>query len=116
MNGTNPVDVALEFVGRINDGDLEGLVAMMTGDHIFIDAGGDLEGGREVMKGSWADYLSAHPEYRIHVKEVLRSGNAVAIIGTTTGSHVPTEVEVGATTVWIAEIEGDLVAEWRIYA
>ena len=44
------------------------------------------------------------------------SGNAVAIIGKTTGSHVPPEVEEHETVLWTAEIRDGLVAEWRIYS
>lgn len=40
----------------------------------------------------------------------------MAIIGKTTGSHVPPEVEEKETVLWTAEIRNGLVAEWRIYS
>jgi len=45
-----------------------------------------------------------------------QGGNGVAIIGKTTGSHVPPEVEENETVLWTAEIRGGLVAEWRIFS
>jgi hypothetical protein len=46
---------------------------------------------------------------------VLRSGDDIAIIGTTTGSHVAPELEARETLIWTARIERRRVAEWRIY-
>ena len=39
----------------------------------------------------------------------------MAIIGKTTGSQVPPEIEEEETVLWTAEIRGGLVAEWRLY-
>lgn len=113
---SSPEDIALEFVGCINNQNLDGLVKLMTEDHRFIDYGGGVSRGREEMRKGWVGYFSAYPEYKIHVSKVTRSGNAVAIIGTTSGSHIPPEIEAKETIIWIAEIENGLVAEWRIYA
>jgi ketosteroid isomerase-like protein len=74
--------------------------------------GGDVYRGRD----GWHDYFSAYPKYRIHVHRVLTSGNGVAIIGKTTGSHVSPEVETKETVLWTAETRDGLVAEWRIYS
>lgn len=40
----------------------------------------------------------------------------MAIIGKTTDSHIPPEVEEKETVLWTAEIQNGLVAEWRIYS
>lgn len=103
--------VALKFVEAINAGDPEGLPPLQTEDFTFIDMAGDVERGRQ----SWPDYFTSYPEYTIHVQKVLRGGNGVAIIGRTTGSHVPPEVEEKWNILWTAEIRDNLVAEWRIY-
>lgn len=102
--------VALKFVECINDGDTDGLFELQTEDFTFIDVSGNVERGRQ----RW-DYFSVYPKYRIHVEHVLTGGNGVAIIGKTTGSHVPPEVEDEETVLWTAEIRDGLVAEWRIY-
>ena len=79
--------VAFEFVKRINAGDSDELMALMTEDYKFIDRSGNISRGRQ----RW-DYFLSYPEYRIHVEHVLTGGNAIAIVGRTTGSHVPPEV------------------------
>jgi ketosteroid isomerase-like protein len=112
MSKPAPKSVALKFVEVINAGDSEALIKLQTEDFTLIDMGGNIYRGRD----GWQDYFSAYPKYRIHVHHVLASGNGVAIIGKTTGSHVPPEVEEKETVLWTAEIRGSLVAEWRIYS
>ena len=107
-----PKSVALKFVEVINAGDSKALIKLQTEDFTLIDMAGDVFRGRD----GWQDYFSAYPKYKIHVQHVLMSGNAVAIIGKTTGSHVPPEVEEHETVLWTAEIRDGLVAEWRIYS
>ncbi len=107
----SPEDVALTFIEYINAGDPDRLMTLMTEDFTLIDKEGDVTRGRQ----RW-DYFATYPEYKIHVKHVLTSGNGVAIIGKTTGSHVPPELEEKETVLWTAEIRKGLVAEWRIYS
>ena len=104
--------VELEFVEVINAGDSEALIKLQTEDFTLIDMAGDAYRGRD----GWQDYFSSYPKYKIHVQYVLTSGDGVAIIGKTTGSHVPPEVEEKETVLWTAEIRDGLVAEWRIYS
>jgi hypothetical protein len=107
-----PKSIALKFVEVINAGNSEALIKLQTGDFTLIDMGGHTYHGRD----DWSDYFSAYPKYKIHVQHILTSGNGVAIIGKTTGSHVPPEVEAKETVLWTAEIRNGLVAEWRIYS
>jgi ketosteroid isomerase-like protein len=108
----NAKSVTMKFVEVINAGDSKALTELQTEDFTLIDMAGDVFRGRD----GWQGYFSAYPKYRIHVQHVLLSGDGVAIIGKTTGSHVPPEVEEHETVLWIAEIRDGLVAEWRIYS
>ncbi len=108
----DPKAVALEFVKVINAGDSQALIKLQTEDFTLIDMAGDVYRGRD----GWQDYFSAYPEYRIHVKHVLTSGKGVAIIGKTTGSQVPAEIEDKETVLWTAEIRNGLIAKWRLYS
>lgn len=108
----DPRAVALKFVEVINAGDSAGLIKLQTEDFTLIDIAGDVYRGRD----GWQDYFSSYPKYRIHAKHVLTSGNGVAIIGNTTGSQVPPEIEEKETVLWTAEIRNGLVAKWRLYS
>ena len=116
MKDTITVDVVSKFVECINAEDLDGLCSLMTDDFTFIDYGGKVERGKDVMRQGFKGYFSDYPQYKIITEKVLTGGTGVAIIGKTTGSHISPEVEVKETVLWTAEIRDGKVAQWRIYA
>jgi hypothetical protein len=117
MAGTDPIDVAFEFVEAINRRDLERLVALMTHDHRFVDLSGEAHLGRETMRKAWASYFDSFPKYMIHVAELFRNDDRVIMVGRTTGSHLnlPRLVEFNETMIWLAETAGGLVTGWLLY-
>jgi uncharacterized protein (TIGR02246 family) len=116
VSSRDPAEIALSFVDCINRQDAKGLAALMSEDHTFVGyERGDRTQGRDVMARGFAEYFAAFPCYRIHVSKVLRSGDDIAVIGTTTGSHVARELEAREKLIWTARIEQGRVAEWRIY-
>lgn len=116
MNTTDPQEIALEFVDCINNHDTRDLASLMTEDFMMIAHNEEPDIGREIMREGFQSYFTQFPEYKIHIEKVTRSGNAIAMVGKTTGSHVPPEIEKKETVVFIATIEGNLVAEWRIFS
>jgi ketosteroid isomerase-like protein len=86
MKTDDPEEIALGFVKCINNQDLEGLVALMTDDHVFIDYGGRVMRREVMIREGWPGYFSQYPEYRIHVSKITRSGNDVAITGVAAGT------------------------------
>jgi uncharacterized protein (TIGR02246 family) len=106
--------VALAFVERINEGDADRLSDLMTEDHAFIDHDGTVQSGRDVMREGFRSYFESFPDYTIHLSRVVTIGDVVVLIGRTTGSHIPREVEAEETVVWAARVEGELVREWHI--
>jgi uncharacterized protein (TIGR02246 family) len=110
----DPEKIARAYVDRINAGDLEGLLELMPEDYAFVDVDGTVEEGRELMRKGWAGYFSEYPEYKIHLSRVVELGDVVALIGQTTGSHIPPEVEAEETVIWTAWVRDGLVKEWRI--
>ena len=95
----------------INHGDSKALIRLQTEDFTLVDAEGGVFRGRDGWEGYFADY----PKYEIYIQKVLTGGSGVAIIGKTTGSQVPPEIEAKETVLWTAEIRDGLVAEWRLY-
>ncbi|HAL49421.1 MAG: nuclear transport factor 2 family protein [SAR202 cluster bacterium] len=113
MDDQSPEAIVRAFVDHVNGGNLAGIASLLSDDIVFIDASGNVH---RRDKSFMAGYLAQFPEYRIHVHGILLSGNGVAIIGQTTGSHVSPQVEANETIVWAAEVRDGLIAEWRIYA
>jgi hypothetical protein len=113
------IDVALCFVERINRADLDGLAALMTEDHRFVDLTGDVEQGRDHMRDGWADYFRICPEYMIHIARISVQGSIVALQGRTTGSHLGlarADEFRDEPVIWLASVRDDLVAEWCLIA
>ena len=108
----DPVTIVLKYITCINAGDSKKLAHLQTEDFTFVD----LNGNEYVGRNGWESYFTAYPDYRIHVDKILLSGDSVAVIGKTTGSHVEPAVEVLETVLWIAKVNNNLVSFWRIYA
>ena len=115
---TNP---ALKFVARINAHDVEGLIGLMAPGHKFVDSLG-VESPRPAIEEGWRRYFAMVPDYWIRVGRTLHDGNRVVLIGKAGGTFVPPGGIMKAANrwetpaVWVARIEGEKVAEWRVYS
>jgi ketosteroid isomerase-like protein len=81
MSGKLPVDAVLAFLEQINAGTVDGLCALMTEDHLFVDGLGNRMQGRESMRKGWAGYLRMFPDYRVSHADVFSQGDVVATFG-----------------------------------
>ena len=116
-DASDPIDVAQAFVDKINDHDVNGLIALMSKDHVFIDALGAKILGRKQMRKGWQSHFEAFPDYRIAVREMRPEGEIVTVFGraraTVAGDPKGRMKMPGA---WKAVIRDGLVAEWRVVA
>jgi ketosteroid isomerase-like protein len=140
MNGnSHPLDVAMDFIKRINVGDINGLCELMTEGHIFQDALGKRFIGRETMRQGWTQYFKMVSDYRVHADEFFQTDGRVAIFGTASGryvgrhgsgtkagngaaTHTSVETSIGPNgfwevpAAWHAVVQDGKIAEWRVYA
>ena len=86
-------ETILAFIDRINAHDLEGLGALMSDDHTFMDAHGNQVSGREKMIAGWHGYLEWFPDYSIEVTEVFEDDDKLALFGFAGGSFKNKEGE-----------------------
>ena len=114
-------NVALKFVSRINAHDVEGMVSLMSRDHVFIDSLGNRFVRPEIEEG-WRQYFTTVPDYGIAIESKLRNGKLVVIFGTASGTYVSeggtlkAENRWATPAAWRAVISRGKVSEWRIYA
>ena len=116
-----PSEVAAAFVSRINAHDVDGLFRLMTDDHAFVDALDGRVVGRIAMHAGWQAYFRMVPDYWIRVDTVLRKDGVVGLFGVAGGSYLNGSAggETASWNVpaaWLAEVRGDAVATWRVYA
>jgi ketosteroid isomerase-like protein len=124
--GAEPLEIAMEFIKRINAGDVNSLCQLMTESHIFQDALGKRFMGRETMRQGWSAYFKAVPDYKVRAEEFFQTKNTLAIFGVASGTCAGDANGNGASATvdkfwqvpaaWRAVIDGGLVAEWRVYA
>lgn len=112
MKQPSPRSIVLRFVECVNAGDIDSVDSLTSDDVVFTDIQGRVHQEHGFMEG----YLLECPTYRTHVRHALQGGNGVAIVGNTTGSHVPSEIEKHETLVWTAEVDSGLITKWRIYS
>jgi len=117
----SPEAVARAFVRAINSQDLGELEKLMTEGHRFVDSLGTVVEGRDKMRNGWAAYFRMVPDYTVIVEETFSDGPVVAMLGVARGTY-SSDGRVRSENSWQtpaalrARIEGDRVAEWRVYA
>jgi len=116
-----PLEVAMEFIQRINSGSVDAICELMTPGHIFQDALGKRFMGREKMREGWRAYLKMVADYRVHAEEFFQTNGRLAIFGTASGTYAgdgdaSKEKFWEVPAAWGAVIRDGLVAEWRVYA
>ena len=120
MANPQPLEVAMDFIKRINSGDVNALCELMTEGHIFQDALGKRIIGRETMRQGWTMYFKLVSNYQVHAVEFFQTGDRLAILGTASGRYTGGGEannnfwEVPAA--WLAVVKDGLVTEWRVYA
>ena len=108
-----PTDVVREFIGRINEHDVDGLTSVLTKDHRFIDSLGSVFVGRETLRIGWADYFRLVSDYRIRVDEFADGDSSLLLVGSVEGRSGGVDWKVPAA--WRAVVRDGLIAEWQVY-
>jgi ketosteroid isomerase-like protein len=105
------MSTALRFNDRINKQDLEGLAELMTNDHVFIDSGGKVTKGKNVMKEGWKEFFKKYSDYRNEFTTVTVQDNIVVMVGCSRCSFKPLD----GPSIWTARIRRGRVSEWRVF-
>jgi ketosteroid isomerase-like protein len=121
MSGKLPEDTVLAFLEQINAGNVDGLCALMTEDHLLVDGLGNRLQRREAMRNGWAGYFRMFPDYRVSHADVFSQGDVVAAFGSAEGTlavkgELPKDKHSSVPATWRAVVRDDVVAEWHVYA
>ena len=110
-------ETVLAFIDRINAHDIEGLAALMSDDHTFVDAHGNEVSGKEKMIAGWRGYFEWFPDYQIEITDVFEDGDRLALFGFAGGSYQskPTE-SWRLPAAWKAIVKDDHVTLWQVFA
>jgi ketosteroid isomerase-like protein len=121
MPEKEPVAVVLDFIERINSGNVDSICAAMTEDHVFVDALGARFVSRKTMCAGWRGYHEMIPDYKVSHEEIFAKGDTVAVFGTARGTlavdgklEKQNFWEIPAS--WKAVVRDGLVAYWQVFA
>ncbi|WP_238005548.1 DUF4240 domain-containing protein [Dactylosporangium sp. AC04546] len=107
-----PRAVVIAFNDRINDRDIDGLMALMTDDHTFVDAAGATVVGRVECAAAWRGFFATFPDYRNRFDAVSAIGGIVTVGGRSECS----EPALAGPARWSAIVRLDKVARWQVEA
>jgi SnoaL-like domain len=111
-----PLAAVVSFVDCINRGDLAGLRRLMTDDHQLVVLDEPPLVGRAANVAAWDGYFTGFPRYVIYPRHLTVRGATVAVLGTTTGSHLglPDAEEQRLDVLWLAEVTGGRLSRWEV--
>jgi ketosteroid isomerase-like protein len=121
MPSPSPLDAVLAFLEQINRHDVEGICALMSDDHEFVDSLGSVIRGKAAMRQAWIGYFYLVPDYRIAFSQSFVAGDSVAVFGTAAGTYAPGgKADKGKPWSMPLAIRGivrnGLVSRWEVYA
>jgi len=110
--------LAPRFVARINAHDVEGIVALCTPAHLFIDSLGNRLTGLSALAAGWRAYFGLFQDYRIEVENTLtdEAAGLVLLSGWAAGRHAVSGRTFRIPAAWRLRPDAGLVAEWQVYA
>jgi ketosteroid isomerase-like protein len=121
MASAAPMEAVVEFIKRINAGNVDRLCELMTEDHVFQDALGKRFIGRENLRCGWKMYYQHVSDYKIRGEQFFVDKNVVAVFGTASGTSkregkFSNDGFWEIPAAWKAVVRDGLVAEWCVYA
>ncbi|MBZ5704635.1 MAG: nuclear transport factor 2 family protein [Acidobacteriia bacterium] len=64
----------MKFLEKINQHDVDGLVSLMSEQHVLVDSLGNRLQGREKLKAGWQAYFEMCPDYTVSHEEIFAQG------------------------------------------
>jgi ketosteroid isomerase-like protein len=111
-----PVAAVIGFIDAINRGDVGRLAELMAPGHRLQVLQEPPVTGRDANRDVWHGYVTAFPDYVIYPDRLVHRGDDVAVLGSTTGSHLglPDDEERQLTVIWRATVQDGLLTLWQI--
>lgn len=107
-----PQNLVNEFNDYISAQNLSGLAALMSDDHVFIDAAGTQARGKEEALKQWQSFFALYPDYHNHFERMQQVGDALVITGR---SECPHEPALDGPALWAVRVSDGKILEWRAY-
>lgn len=104
-------DLVVAFNEAINAQDLDGLCALMSSDHRFVDSAGATVVGRESCRSAWASFFESFPDYRNLFDSItVVAPGQVVVEGRSECAFEP----LHGPARWHAIVADGSILEWRV--
>jgi ketosteroid isomerase-like protein len=104
-------ELVVAFNHAINTQNLEGLCALMSPDHQFVDSAGGTVVGKDSCRSAWASFFESFPDYRNVFEHVtVVAPGRVVVDGRSECAFEP----LRGPARWHATVVGGSVLEWRV--
>lgn len=101
----------MAFNEAINARDLDGLGALMSSDHRFVDSAGRAVVGRDACLTAWASFFESFPDYRnVFDNITVIAPGQVVIDGRSECAFEP----LHGPARWHATVAAGSILEWRV--
>ena len=107
----DPRALTIQFNEHINNRNLDGLAALMTDDHAFIDTAGHAIHGKSTCLEAWRGFFNSFPDYHNVFDSLAVKGTSVVVVG----HSVCSDGRLDGPALWVARASDDKLAEWRVY-
>jgi len=108
--------IALEFLSQINSHNLDGMIALLSDDAVYINPFGEEIADPFVVKYAWNRHFDSYPDFFVEVEQVIESGNYVAVFGQSISTPGLVEgAENKVPTAWRVRIEFGKVSSWQVF-
>lgn len=121
MPESDVVRTALRFVNEINRHDVDAILALVSDDHLLVDALGREVRGRDRLRDAWSGYFALFPDYRIVIEDHMQSGLVVGLFGSASGTLSVDGVLAPSgrwkiPAAWRAVVRDGRIERWQVCA
>jgi len=118
-NDTNKA-IAIRFVKAINDHDVDEIINLISGDHIFIDALDNKSVGKKGMKDGWKGYYELFPDYQIEISDITENVSTIGLFGYVSATYKNLTNKLNSNfwripASWKAIVENNKIKHWQVY-
>ena len=116
-----PATPFYDFVTAVNAHDADRLSALMTTDHEFVDAIGNIVSGVETCRKGWIQYFQLFPDYMLELTDALETPLTVMATGFASGTYLGKPGEKNENywripAAWKASVQGEKIRLWQVFA
>lgn len=113
--------IAIRFVNEINRHDVDAILALVSDDHLLVDALGREVRGRDRLRDAWSGYFALFPDYRIVIEDHMQSGLVVGLFGSASGTLSVDGVLAPSgrwkiPAAWRAVVRDGRIERWQVCA